>query len=113
MVKLLQSIPAKYRQLTYFGYALAVFILGAIEVGMKAAEVPENPVWFVVVSAVVQYLGIPVLAVAGVNVTTASGPPPAPDAPAPRRDQLGQMSQRTATLLFLVAAVVLALVLVL
>lgn len=81
MIELLQSIPAKARQAVYFGYGLLVFTLGAIHVGLVAAAVTKDPTWLVVADEVVQYASIPIAAVAGVNVTTASVPQPAPSWP--------------------------------
>jgi len=83
MIQLLQSIPAKVRQAVYFGYGAIVFALGGLHVGLVAAAVTKDPVWLTVVDEVVKYCGIPIAAVAGINVTTTSTPAPAPGWPDP------------------------------
>ena len=89
MIELLQSIPAKVRQGTYFTWVLLMFVLGAVQVALHSAGIVQDPTWYVVTSEVLKYLGVPILAVAGVNVTTSSKPGPAPAWPDDEVDASG------------------------
>lgn len=73
----LTLIPALYRKYVYAGYGVVLLVMGAFDVGFDAAEAAD-PTWFVVASAVVTYLGIPVAALAASNMSPSDTPKPAP-----------------------------------
>lgn len=72
-------VPALYRKWVYGGYAIILFLLGAIEVGIESADA-TFPLWLVVASEVWKYVGIPVAALAASNVGPEDRPKPAPQA---------------------------------
>ena len=80
MTGLLQAIPALYRKIAYFVYALAIVVVTAVQVWFGA--IPDSgptPDWTVRALAVLAYIGIPLGLTAGVNVGPRDGPPPSPE----------------------------------
>lgn len=62
---------AVVRKVIYGAYAIAVVIIGAVQVGYAAApELGGQPTWLTVALAVAGYLGVPVSALALANTST-------------------------------------------
>lgn len=64
----LQGIPVRVREALYLGYAVGVFVLGAIQVGYVTGS-GGQPEWLTVALAVAAYVG------AALGVTAASNTP--------------------------------------
>lgn len=80
MTGLLQAIPALYRKIAYFLYALAIVVVTAVQVWYGAIpDTGPTPDWTVRALAVLAYIGIPLGLTAGVNVGPQDGPPPSPE----------------------------------
>lgn len=81
MVGVLQSIPAKLRQVIYGAFVTIGVLLGAIQVGIASLNSGGQPDWLTAALVVYAYLGTALGFTAAVNVTSASQPKPAPNNP--------------------------------
>jgi protein-S-isoprenylcysteine O-methyltransferase Ste14 len=81
MVGVLQSIPAKLRQIIYGAFVTIGVLLGAIQVGNASINNGSQPDWLTAALVVYAYLGTALGFTAAVNVTSESLPRPAPDNP--------------------------------
>ena len=68
------------RQAIYLGYALVGLVLGAVQVGLSAAQLGQ-PTWLTVTLAVFAFVGTALGATAASNTRTAGAPSPAAVSP--------------------------------
>lgn len=66
MINLLQSIPAKARAVIYGTYTVAVFVVGAIQVGYAQSD-SGTPDWVGTALAVAAYVGVAIGVTAAAN----------------------------------------------
>jgi hypothetical protein len=71
----LTMLPPKARQVAYVCYGFLVIATGATQVGYASIPGVQQPVWLTVIIAVVTFLGVPISALAAVNVTPADPAP--------------------------------------
>lgn len=72
------ALPALYRQWLYFAYGFVALVFGAVSAYYYVTPDAALPEWLAGVGRVLAYLAIPFGALAGSNVTSKDGPPPAP-----------------------------------
>lgn len=82
MIQLLQSIPSVWRKRVYAVYAVAVFVIGAIQVGFTSADAGQ-PTWLTVAITVAAYAGGALGFTAASNVYRDTPPPPGPEGSGP------------------------------
>lgn len=102
MIALLQSIPALWRDRIYGAYVLVGVVFGAIQVAIAAIPDQGQPQWLTVALVVYAYLGTAMGLTAKANVTSLSGPKPAPADP-PVAGQQGHAAPSTAVALLMLA----------
>lgn len=70
-------LPAKARQTIYVSYGVLALVVACVSVGFGAAKVAD-PIALTVTVAVIQYLAVPVTALAALNVNRGAIPPDTP-----------------------------------